>query len=260
MQKTKALCFLTAGLAVVTAIGAASPLMAQNAPGAAFQPYVKFELGSATRASDEGYWQPPGAADPDIYFDLSDETDGFFAASYGLDWQNGFRGDLSVIGFAKANVTAPWSRTVPVTAGPHADIQTSVRSTGLMLTGYYSPLEHRGQDVAVQPFLSAGIGIARNTMSDWTRTNAAAGTPVRTFNGDTSTDFAWSLGAGVAFEIARGGDKRPVFVETAYRYFDLGSVSGSAVPLPGGPASQPRTPFRFDARQHVFSVGLRIPM
>ena len=225
-----------------------------------YGPYAKFELGGARQANDEGFWHPPGTADPDVFFDLSNENTGYGSAAIGFDWMNGFRGDVSLSVFGSSDVSADWSRTVPATPGPHASVETSTKATALMVTGHYSPLEHQGKNVLVQPFLSAGIGVARNTMSDWVRTNPAATRPVREFEGDTSTEFAWSLGFGVAYELKRPRGKRPILVEAGYKYFDLGTVTGGATALPGNGSSSPIEPFQFDNQQHVLSIGIRIPL
>lgn len=254
--------------AAAAALASGLPAAAQDGQGlfgktsasVTYGPYAKFELGGARQADEEGFWHPPGPADPDVFFDLSHETTGYGSAAIGFDWMNGFRGDLSLLVFGESDVSANWSRTVPSDPGPHADIEATTRSTAFMITGHYSPLEQQGKNVLVQPFLSAGIGVARNTMDDWVRTNAASARPVRTFEGDSSTEFAWSAGLGVAFEIKRGRGKTPIILETGYKYFDLGTVAGGDTPLPGNGSSRPLEPFQFDNRQHVVTIGIRIPL
>ncbi|MGB5558070.1 MAG: hypothetical protein WBN04_08660 [Paracoccaceae bacterium] len=258
----------------VTALATAASLSAATAPNAqdapslfgvksasvTYGPYAKFELGAARQANDEGYWHPPGAADPDVFFDLSNETAGYASAAFGFDWMNGFRGDVSLLAFGESDVDAEWSRTVPAEPGPHANVTTTTKSRALMVTGHYSPLEHQGKNVLVQPFLSAGIGLARNKMSDWERTNPGSARPVRTFEGDSSSEFAWTVGLGVAVELKRGRGKTPIILEAGYKYFDLGTVTGGDQPLPGNGNSRPIDPFQFDNQQHVVSIGIRIPL
>ncbi len=225
-----------------------------------YGPYLRLALGASDLAEDEGYWHPPGEADPDVFFELSSESAWTGSAAFGFDWNNGFRGDVSFLGFSGADIDAPWSRTSPRKPGPHANVETSVNSRAMMFTGHYSPLEQMGRYDAVQPFLSAGIGIASNEMDNWTRTNPGSTRPSRTFEGDTSQDFAWSVGFGVAMEIQRNGGKRPIILETAYGYYDLGTMIGGNKALINDGDSRPRDPFQFDNRQHVLSVGIRIPL
>jgi hypothetical protein len=52
----------------------------------------------------------------------------------------------------------------------------------------------------------------------------------------------------------------PVKLEVAWRYYDLGSVNGSAIPLDGSGSSSPREPLNFDLTNQVFSLGLRFPL
>jgi opacity protein-like surface antigen len=260
--------FATAVLASGAVLAAGSAAKAQDnrsvfgktSASVTYGPYAKFELGGSRQANDEGFWHPPGPADPDVFFDLSNENTGYGSAAIGFDWMNGFRGDLSISVFGDSDVSADWSRTVPFKPGPHASVETSTKSTAFLMTGHYSPLEHQGKNVLVQPFLSAGIGFSRNTMSDWVRSNPASMRPVREFEGDTSTEFAWSVGFGVAYELKRERGKRPILVEAGYKYFDLGTVTGGATALPGNGSSSPIEPFQFDNQQHVLSIGIRIPL
>jgi len=255
-------------VAAATSLACGSSVQAQDnqslfgtvSASVTYGPYVKLELGGSRQANDEGFWHPPGAGDPDVFFDLSNENARSGSVAIGFDWMNGFRGDVSLQFFGESDVSATWSRTVPFKPGPHADMEATTKSQALMLTGHYSPLEQQGKNVLVQPFLSAGLGFSRNTMSDWVRTNAASSRPVRSFEGDTNSDFAWSVGLGVAFEIKRARGKTPIILETGYSYFDLGTVKGGTTPLPGTGNSMPIEPFQFDNQQHVLSIGIRIPL
>lgn len=249
---------LTLGSAVQAQDNAS--LFGTQSASVTYGPYVKLELGGAGQANDEGFWHPPGAADPDVFFDLSSKTAGYGGVAFGFDWMNGFRGDVSLLRFGDSDVSGDWSRTVPKKPGPHASVDASTNTTAMMVTGYYSPLEQQGRNVLIQPFLSAGVGFARNTMSDWERTNSAAGRPVRKFEGDASNDFAWSVGLGVAFEIMRAPGRTPIILEAGYKYFDLGTVSGGDKPIGNTGNSSPLEPFQFDNQQHVVSVGIRIPL
>lgn len=221
--------------------------------------YLRGAVGRARAQTDDAYWEPPGfPADPRVFFDLDIEDTGFGEVALGYDWNNGFRADLAFAGFGESDFDGPWARTDPATPGPHADVSGSIKSRVLMVNGYFEPLTYTGQTHRFQPFVTGGIGMARNEMSDWTRTNAAAGRVTRTFEGDTTTGFAWSLGFGVTAELSVG--RQPMFLEAGYRYFDLGSAEGSATPRPGNGVGSPATPLQFDHREHVISVGLRVPL
>ncbi|SNR25512.1 outer membrane protein [Puniceibacterium sediminis] len=206
-----------------------NPAIALPTPASAAGPYVRGALGKARSEAQNAYWEPPGfPGDPRVHFNMDVDDASFVEAAIGYDFANGFRGDLAFSGFGEADFDGDWSHTNPTTPGPHADMSGSIKSRAMMLNGYFEPLAYMGRHESFQPFLTAGIGMARNEMSDWTRTNATS-TPVsRTFEGDTNTGFAWSVGFGVSAELNTGG--RPVFLEASYRYFDLGTASGSIRP------------------------------
>jgi len=243
-------------VAVITGVGA--PALAD---GLGDGSYVKFEFGSAFEAGGDAFWRPPGfPADPQVFFDLSRDNRAYVSAAVGHEWSDKFRGDVSLSVFGGSDFSGPWSRTVPMVAGPHADITGgSVSSTALMANGYWSPFGTMGDSYGIQPFLTAGLGVARNKMSDWTRTNAAAPRVNRTFEGASNTDFAWSIGAGVSANL-NSPRSNPVLFEATYRYFDLGDAIGSGTPLPGNGASTPVTPLTYQQRDHVVSIGIRIPL
>ena len=75
-------------------------------------------------------------------------------------------------------------------------------------------------NVALHPFVGAGIGYARNRISAMTYEfpSLGAGDVTLTPSGESS-NFAWSLSAGVEYQIA--ADKT---VELLYRYTDMGRI------------------------------------
>jgi opacity protein-like surface antigen len=233
-----------------------------TAPG----PYVRIELGTIVPELDNAYWLPPGPADPQIDFGLDGDNAGFAGIAFGYDWQNGYRADVSVlhsadIGFSGPCISASDGSDCdnpPPPGRPHADISDgSVSSTALMANLFYSPMQANGSDAAFQPYVVAGLGLARNTVDSWTRVNPTSGNPVRIFGSNTETEFAWSLGLGASWEITQANGQ-PVLLDMSWRYFDLGSAVGGAVADVG--AGVPRQPLTFDLTGHTFSVGLRIPL
>jgi opacity protein-like surface antigen len=114
---------------------------------------------------------------------------------------------------------------------------------------------------AMTPFVTFGLGVAQNTMSEWTRINPDAGRTRRSFEGDSDTGLAWSVGAGVSSDVGPVFGSAPAKLEVTWRYFDLGSVTGGTEPLPGsGAGGNPVEALNFDVTNHVLAVGLRIPM
>jgi opacity protein-like surface antigen len=226
-----------------------------------YGPYARAEAGWNIAEPSDGSWTPPGSADPRITFDVDGETGGFGAIAVGYDWQNGVRADLSVFGIGASDVSASCARASDGTScSTHVQsVNAEVSTRGLMANIFYAPLEARGSNSLFQPFLVAGLGIARNEVSDWTRTNPGSARPSRTFEGDTSSDLAWSIGAGASLQVSRPG-RWPIILEAAWRYYDFGTASGGSTPLPDSGGSEPREPFSFDHESHVVTFGIRVPL
>ena len=225
-----------------------------------YGPYARFEVGSVDNLADSGYWHPPGyPSDPRINFDLSAKDAGFGAMAIGYDWQNGFRGDVSLSVSGSANVAGPCSSASDGSpCATHADISdASIRTTALMANVFYSPLEQAGNDSRFQPFLVGGVGLARNKVGQWTRVNPLSGRPTRTFQGNSSVDVAWSVGAGAAYQLTKPGEW-PVMLEASWRYYDYGTAEGGVQPV--GAGSQPQKALTFDNTAHVIAIGIRVPL
>lgn len=234
-----------------------SAAWAQEAGDAATSdPYFRIELGAAQPDAGDANWLPPGASDPRVFFDLDLDSAAMGGLAIGASFGEGWRGEAAVNVFDSSDFSGNWSYTEPADPGPHASMEGTVRSVAFFANGYY--------DVPVEgdftPFVTAGLGYARNTMSDWTRINPNAGSATRTFGSATDSGFAWNVGAGVAWDVDSVMGSGPVKLEVAWRYFDLGSINGSDIPLDGSGSSSPREPLNFDLTNQVFSLGLRFPL
>lgn len=226
--------------------------------GATSGNYLRLELGGVFGSAGDANWLPPGfPSDPQVFFDLDLDAAALAAIGIGRDYGNGWRGEVSLNLFGNRDFEGPWSYTVPEDPGPHASMEGSVRSVALMANGY------RDFDSAgsMTPFVTFGLGIARNTMGDWTRINPDAGRTRRSFEGDSDTGLAWSVGAGVSWDVGPVLGSSPAKLDLSWRYFDLGSASGGTEPLPGsGAGGNPVEALNFDVNDHVVALGLRIPM
>jgi opacity protein-like surface antigen len=218
--------------------------------------YIRLELGASQPDAGDANWLPPGPSYPRVYFDLDVDSSVMGAIAIGRSFGDGWRGEVAVNSFGKSDFSGNWSYTVPADPGPHASMQGSVRSVAFFANGYY--------DIAMEgdftPFLTAGLGIADNSMDDWTRINPDAGRTSRSFAEGSDSGFAWNIGAGVAWDVGQVLGSGPAKLELAWRYYDLGSVSGSTEPLEGSGSGTPREPLNFDVTNQVFSVGLRFPL
>ncbi len=218
--------------------------------------YLRLELGSAQGQADGATWRPSAdPADPQVFFDIDTSATGFGAIAVGRSLGNGWRVEGALNVFGSADFNGPWSYTDPVTTGPHADVAGATRSVALMANGYYD-FETGGRAV---PFVTMGVGVARNSMDDWTRINTASDRTSRSFEGGSSSGFAWTVGVGIAVDVGPVFGSAPAKLEVAWRYFDLGSVSGGTTPLDGsGSGGVPVSPLQFDVTEQVISIGLRM--
>lgn len=233
-----------------------------------YGPYVRLEFGGAMPLPSDAYWLPPGEDDPRIDFDSSGSDLGFGTVAFGFDWQTGIRADVSFFGMGTSDIIAPClGASDGSDCSDHAGIkEASVSTRGAMANVFYAPFEARGSNSVFQPFIVAGLGIARNEVGEWTRENLSPPPPdkpdrreLRTFEGDISSGLAWSIGVGASLQVTRPG-KWPVMIEVAWRYYDFGSASGGATPLPDNGNSKPRQPFTFDNEAHVITLGVRVPL
>ena len=232
-----------------------------------YGPYVRLEFGGAMPSPSDAYWLPPGEDDPRIDFDASGSDAGFGAVAFGFDWQTGIRADLSFFGMGTSDIIAPClGASDRSDCAIHANIkEASVSTKGAMANVFYTPFEARGSNSVFQPFIVAGLGVARNEVGEWTRENLSPPPPdrdrreLRTFEGDSSSGLAWSIGVGASLQVTRPG-KWPVMIEAAWRHYDFGSASGGATPLPDNGNSEPRQPFTFNNEAQVITFGVRIPL
>jgi len=99
----------------------------------------------------------------------------------------------------------------PTNNGSH-DVNVDTQTQTLMVNGYYD--FHNG--TGCTPFLSAGIGWARHT-TDAPAYPATGGMPLYRSVEQTVDRFAWSLGAGLAFDLTEA-----MTLDVQYRHLDLG--------------------------------------
>ncbi|NJM54872.1 MAG: porin family protein [Verrucomicrobiae bacterium] len=139
-------------------------------------------------------------------------------------------------------VTAPTDPTVaPTVVGNplHAKLSTYT----LMLHAY----KDFGNFGGFIPYLGAGIGAAYHQLGDI----GFSGNPdlSNTIRGDNDLSFAWSLMAGVGYQIS---DK--AIIDVGYRYIDLGKISSQRSDSAG--FVNPAVTFD-DLTAHEVKVGLR---
>jgi opacity protein-like surface antigen len=137
------------------------------------------------------------------------------------------------------------------------DRYTASKSEWTFLLNGYVDL---GTWYKITPFVGAGIGFSRNTISNFgdvsvcLNSNSCAGFGGSDAFGATASqwNFAWAVHAGLAYSVTKN-----FTVELAYRYIDLGdATTGAVTPFPGGCSSC--TPLEFHhLTSHDVKLGLR---
>ncbi|MBO6867312.1 MAG: porin family protein [Thalassococcus sp.] len=244
-----------------TKIGAgllAALIAAQPVAAVAEGEYLKLQLGTFAPTAEDEYWRPHGYPDdPQVNFDIGamDNT-GFASVAIGKSFGNNIRGDVELLVTGATDATGACDSASDGTpCSEHADITDAKFKTSALMANVSYDFAMSGK---LQPYVTAGVGVARNKVTSWTRTaNPDNDTtrPVRTFSDDTNVDLAWSVGAGVTYDL--GQVKRPMFLDMSYRYFNLGEAQGGSTPDDTGEI--PVKALNFDVTGHVLAVGVRIP-
>ena len=132
-------------------------------------------------------------------------------------------------------------------ATPGADTYTGGKSEWVALANAYVDL---GTWWCVTPFIGAGVGFSRNTISGYVDTNTPA-RGVATAPAASMWNFAWALHTGLAYRVS------PAFtVELAYSYVNLGDGVTGVVSDFTGLAANHTMGFK-DITSHDIKLGVR---
>jgi len=178
----------------------------------------------------------PGSLTETTAFD----TGGIFDLGVGYRFNNWFRGDVTGQYRGKANFKGMDVFNTPVGGGavtPVVNTYNASKSELLFLANAYVDL---GTWWNVTPFIGAGVGTSRVTISNFTDASLIApafGPPGLAYAlAGSQWNFAWAAHAGLAYRV-----NPDLTVELAYSYVDLGnSTTGHSAPF-----GLPLTPFVF---------------
>ncbi len=156
----------------------------------------------------------------------------------------GFRGERDVWGvppiYLGTIIGQPEGTVNPDVDDP---IHTSVKSYTLMANAYYD----FGQYAGFVPYVGAGVGAAYHMVDEVYFTDNP--NLINRIEGDKELSFAWSLMAGVAYQVS----DRAV-LDFGYRYIDMGSASSGRVDSAG--FVNPEVDLD-NLASHEFKIGLR---
>ncbi len=215
-------------------------------------------VGNCYVRADVGY---SGSADPDVSWPITDAGTGEFITDHvrNIDFDDtwfgeggigcgsgsrGFRGEVVVGYHGERDYSGEPGLWYPAAAPVEADpLHTTITSYTLMVNGYKDLGNFRG----FTPYVGAGVGIAYNIVDDVYFTGNPA--LVNQIHGDSDLALAWSLMAGVGYQIS----PRTV-IDVGYRYLDLGKANSERSDSAG--FVNPRVNFD-DLVSHEVKVGLR---
>jgi opacity protein-like surface antigen len=191
------------------------------------------------------------------------DTGGIFGLGVGYQVNNWFRADITGQYRGKSNFKGTDIFTFPVggVVGSGIDNYNASKSELLFLANAYVDL---GTWWCVTPFIGAGVGAARVTISNFTDNgmvdtffDPALG-PIRgSFPGSaTATDaskwnFAWALHTGLAYKVSPN-----LTVELAYSYVDFGSGTTGNVAAFNAATLGNKFTFK-DITSHDLKLGVR---
>jgi opacity protein-like surface antigen len=169
----------------------------------------------------------------------------FFGVGVGYAWNSWLRTDLTGEYRGKANFHG---FQITSAGGPGSDEYRASKSEWLGLANVYVDL---GTWWCVTPFIGAGVGVSRNTISNFMDINTPNGGVA--YGAETSKlNFAWAVHAGVSYKVTN-----QLSLEFAYRYVDLGdALSGDIVRFDG--INQFNNPEHFNhITSHDLKLGVR---
>lgn len=182
-------------------------------------PYIAAEAGGTYHQSVTFSDTSPTALNCDLctsQFPSSIKNGLFGGLKLGYRMSANFRSDFSVDYFARVQVSGQ-STTIPPSTGS-ANFSS--------LVALYNVYWDFGPAYFVQPYVTAGMGFARNSLGV-TNGNSALG-PF-TISSNSDTNFAWDAGFGVSFPLSPW-----LSADLGYRFMQLGELrSGNVVTIAG---------------------------
>jgi opacity protein-like surface antigen len=240
-----------AGMAAAAAI--AAPAQAADLP--IFRPapvvvqefsgwYLRGDIGMTNQRVKELTSPAPGY---DLVTNLQKEFEAgpLFGLGIGYQFNDWFRTDFT--GEYRGR-TAFNGLDVYSAFGGGTDVYTGNKSEWLFLANAYVDL---GTWWCLTPFVGAGIGFSRNTISNWTDVNTVTGA-LGYSDTHSQWEFAWALHAGLAYKVNRN-----FTAEIAYRYVHLGDFRTNDMLGYNGTNATYNPIYLNGVTSHDFKLGLR---
>jgi opacity protein-like surface antigen len=185
--------------------------------------------------------------------DMGDTT--FIGGGIGFVWNSWLRFDATAEYRAKARFTAVGSYLEFCPNGRCFDTYEANHSALVLMANGYIDL---GTWLCLTPFIGAGAGYARHTITGLTDVGFISGSSAFGFaaNDFSEWKFAWALHAGVAYNVNNNFK-----MEFAYRYMNFGNVNTSIIDCASSGCSTGAGPRAFytlrEMDSHDFKFGMR---
>jgi len=217
--------------------------------------YLRGDIGFSNQSiSKRDYYSYPNLLS--LQQQNSFDTGGIFGVGVGYQFNNWFRADVTAQYRGNANFhgldLTSYTDTGTVQRG--SDTYSASKSELVFLANVYADL---GTWWCVTPYIGAGVGTSRNTISNFTDIGVNGTFLFGTVPGLASAssgskwDLAWALHTGLAYRVTPN-----MTVELGYSYMNLGDgVTGALVTKDGVTANQAMT-FK-DITSHDLKLGVR---
>ncbi|RXG93956.1 MULTISPECIES: outer membrane protein [Bradyrhizobium] len=229
-------------------IAAPPPMYAPPAPPADFGGwYLRGDIGISNQKVKQ---LNPSFIDPGISIastqGLGFDSAGIFGLGAGYKFNNWFRADVT--GEYRSSANLHGLQVINFNGVPaFTDEYHGSKSEWLILANAYVDL---GTWWCVTPFIGAGVGASRNTISNFQDINTPLGGAAFASNA-SQWNFAWAAHAGLAYKV-----NPSLTLELAYRYVDLGdAVTGTLTSFDG--VNRGRTMQFKDITSHDLKFGVR---
>jgi len=172
-----------------------------------------------------------------------------FGGGVGYQVNHWLRGDLTVEYRGKSSFHALDRYEVAAPASWGTNDYRAKKSEWLVLANAYADL---GNFRGISPYVGAGIGFSRNTISQFNDVNVVTGGGGYAGT-DSEWNFAWALHAGLGYEIT---DRATIDLGYSFVYLGDGKTGQAHNYDPA--LTRPNDGFKFkDITSHDFKIGLR---
>ncbi|MBN9025648.1 MAG: porin family protein [Rhizobiales bacterium] len=172
-----------------------------------------------------------------------------FSLGGGYQFNDWFRADVTGQYRGKADFHASQRVTDLGNESVYSDDYTARKSEWLFLANGYVDL---GTYHGITPYVGAGIGTSRNTISGFRDINTELGASGYA-GSDSQWNFAWALHAGLGFKVTEN-----LIFDLGYSYLDLGNARTDAAYNTNPAYSRANDGFKFkNITSHDVNFGIR---